>query len=94
VDHGASLEALYIIYNPSTHAEEVLSVKLDPVNPAISTVAGIYPAADWHERELAEMFGIDIRGRKMKRLLLERWDGADAPLRKAFTWKNKRQGKV
>lgn len=71
-----------------------MSVKLDPVSPAISTVAGIYPAADWNEREVAEMFGIEIRGRKMKRLLLERWDCSDAPLRKAFAWKDKRRGKV
>ena len=51
---------------------------------------GVYKAADWHERELSEMFGIEIKGRKVKRLLLEKWNGVDAPLRKSFAWGDKR----
>jgi len=32
------------------------------------------------------MFGIAIEGREVKRLLLEKWDGLEAPLRKSFPW--------
>jgi NADH:ubiquinone oxidoreductase subunit C len=32
------------------------------------------------------MFGIEIRGRDAKRLLLEKWDGKEFPLRKSFRW--------
>jgi hypothetical protein len=52
----------------------------------VGTVTHVYPAADWFERELSEMFGIAIAGRKAPRLLLEKWNGADAPLRKGFMW--------
>ena len=52
----------------------------------VSTITHIYPAADWYERELSEMFGIKIEGRKAPRLLLEKWNGAAAPLRKSFAW--------
>ena len=65
-------------------------VKLDPAKPAVHTVAGIYSAADWNEREMAEMFGIEIRGRHVKRLLLENWEGAGAPMRKKFAWGKRR----
>ncbi len=94
VDYGDSLEAVYIIYNPSSHTEEVVRVKLDVAKPSVPTVIGIYSAADWNERELAEMFGIEIKGRKVKRLLLEKWNGADAPLRKSFVWGDKSYRKI
>jgi NADH-quinone oxidoreductase subunit C len=94
VDYGASLEAVYIIYNPATHLDEVIRVQLDPTKPAIDTVIKVYSAADWNERELAEMFGIEIKGRKTKRLLLEKWNGVDAPLRKSFVWGDKSYRKI
>ena len=40
------------------------------------------------------MFGIEIKGRKAKRLLLEKWNGVDAPLRKSFVWGDKSYRKV
>jgi NADH-quinone oxidoreductase subunit C len=94
VDHGASLEAVYIIYNPTSHAEEIVKVQLDPAKPVVETVMNVYAAADWNERELAEMFGIQIKGRKVKRLLLEKWNGVDAPLRKTFIWGDKNYRKI
>jgi NADH-quinone oxidoreductase subunit C len=86
VDYGDSLWVLYFIYNPASHANEIVKVVIGSAKPYINTVIGVYGAADWHERELAEMFGIEIKGRKAKRLLLEKWNGADAPLRKSFAW--------
>ena len=49
-------------------------------------MVGVYKAADWYEREMSEMFGIKIKGRRVKRLLLEKWNGSDFPLRKSFVW--------
>ena len=86
VDYGTHLEVLYILYNTLTHKHEIVKVGLPSDKPAISTVVEVYKAADWYERELSEMFGITIRGRKAKRLLLEEWNGAEAPLRKSFVW--------
>jgi NADH-quinone oxidoreductase subunit C len=86
VDYGTHLEVLYILCNTYTHAHEIVKVGLPPEKPAIDTVIEIYKAADWYERELSEMFGISIKGRKVKRLLLEEWNGTEAPLRKSFVW--------
>ncbi|MGI0100698.1 MAG: NADH-quinone oxidoreductase subunit C [Candidatus Micrarchaeaceae archaeon] len=88
VDYSDHLEVVYILYSMSEKKLEIVTVKLPSTNPAINTVMHIYKAADWYERELSEMFGIRINGRKTKRLLLENWNGSDAPLRKSFVWGN------
>ena len=94
VDYVTHLEVVYIIYNTSTHEQEVIAAKLPTEKPSIDTATEIYKAADWYERELSEMFGIKIRGRTAKRLLLEEWNGTDAPLRKSFAWGKEDYNKV
>ncbi|MFI5412673.1 MAG: NADH-quinone oxidoreductase subunit C [Candidatus Micrarchaeales archaeon] len=86
VDYISYLEVVYLLYNLTTKNEEIVKVKIDVKDPEIDSVMGIYKAADWYERELSEMFGIKIKGRNAKRLLLEEWNGVDAPLRKSFIW--------
>lgn len=86
VDYNQYLEVVYILYNMNDRKDEIVKVKLDIKNPEIDTVIHVYKAADWYERELSEMFGIEILGRKAKRLLLEEWNGVDPPLRKSFVW--------
>ncbi|MCL4411662.1 NADH-quinone oxidoreductase subunit C [Candidatus Marsarchaeota archaeon] len=85
VDYTDRLEVLYLLYNTTTKEQETLLVKLTaPLK--VSTIMHVYGSADWYERELSEMFGIKIDGREASRLLLEKWNGADAPLRKGFAW--------
>ncbi len=86
VDYLDHLEVVYLLYSTEDKIDEIIGVRLGPATPEIDTLMGIYPAADWYERELSEMFGIKIKGRKAKRLLLELWNGADPPLRKSFIW--------
>jgi NADH-quinone oxidoreductase subunit C len=88
VDYNDHLEVVYIIYNLGEHKEEIITVKLPSLKPEIETIINLFYAADWYEREMAEMFGIKILGRKTKRLLLEKWNGSEYPLRKSFTWGN------
>ncbi len=88
IDYIDHLEVVYIIYDLSSRKDEIIKVKLSPNDPKIDSVVRLYKAADWYERELFEMFGIKINGRKTKRLLLEKWNGADPPLRKNFVWGN------
>lgn len=86
VDYLTHLEAVYILYNLSTKQQEIVKVRLENKDAKIDTIMHVFPAADWYEREVSEMFGIKIHGRKAKRLLLEEWDGSEAPLRKSFAW--------
>jgi NADH-quinone oxidoreductase subunit C len=57
---------------------------LDNENPSISSISAIYPAANWHERETYDMFGIVFSGHPdLKRILM--WDEYPYfPLRKDF----------
>lgn len=88
VDYSDHLEVLYILYSISEKSNKIISVKLKQDTPEIDSITNIYSAADWYERELSEMFGIKIHGKKTRRLLLEKWNGVDPPLRKKFTWGN------
>lgn len=52
--------------------------------PIIDSVVGIWPTANWHERETAEMFGIVFRGHPDLRKLLLPEEWTVHPLRKDF----------
>lgn len=52
--------------------------------PVIDSVTEIWPTANWHERETAEMYGIVFSGHPDPRKLLMPDDWAVHPLRKDF----------
>ncbi|MDE0139728.1 MAG: NADH-quinone oxidoreductase subunit C [bacterium] len=62
----------------------IISTDLDHDLPSIASVADVYPGANWHEREAAEMFGIDFVGHPdlTKLYLPDSFEGY--PLRKDF----------
>ncbi len=86
VDYVKYLTVIYIIRDLKKNAEQELEVDIDASDSSISTVMDIYRAADWYEREMQEMFGIEVKGRRAGRLLLEKWNGKAAPLKKNFEW--------
>jgi NADH-quinone oxidoreductase subunit C len=60
-----------------------LQVWLDDGEP-VPTVVGVWPTADWHEREAFDLMGITFSGHpNLKRILLDDdWEGY--PLRKDY----------
>jgi NADH-quinone oxidoreductase subunit C len=49
---------------------------LDREAPVLESVTAVLPAAAWHEREIHEMFGVEVRGHPdLKPLLLHGIDG-------------------
>ena len=62
----------------------VLSTTIGKDDPVLDTLSGVYGGADWHEREAAEMFGIDFTGHPnlVKLYLPDAFEGH--PLRKTF----------
>ena len=62
----------------------VISTDIDHDAPSIDSVTDVYPGANWHEREAAEMFGIDFVGHPdlIKLYLPDGFEGY--PLRKSY----------
>jgi NADH-quinone oxidoreductase subunit C len=48
----------------------MLSCWLPRDDPRIETVSGVFAGAAWHEREVAELFGVEFGGGERRRLLL------------------------
>ncbi|HEY7755611.1 MAG TPA: NADH-quinone oxidoreductase subunit C [Actinomycetota bacterium] len=72
----------YELYS-TTHRHRLrVKVGLDEDDARVPSVVGLYPTADWHERETYDFFGIDFEGHPdLRRILLpEGWEGW--PLRK------------
>jgi len=64
--------------------EFAVRVEVDRDNAVIPSVAHVWPAADWHEREAYDLMGITFSGHPDLRRILcpEDWDGH--PLRKDY----------
>jgi NADH:ubiquinone oxidoreductase subunit C len=76
VDYGEEGMALKYHFYSFRHGHSLqVTVALPPhhhPHPVVPSISDIYPAANWHEREAAEMFGIDFAGHpNLKNLLLE-----------------------
>lgn len=72
------------VYSLSTHLG--VTFKADVADPAVGVASWInsYPGADWHEREVHEMFGINITGHPRLHPLYLPGDFEGNPMRKDF----------
>lgn len=61
-----------------------LVVRLDGADPVVPSVAGVYPSADWAEREVYDLFGVLFDGHSDLRRILLRDDWEGHPLRKDY----------
>jgi NADH-quinone oxidoreductase subunit C len=84
----ASQELVYRLFSYETKLTVVIRVLLPREGGRVETVSDIYRTAEWHERETAEMFGIDFAGHPDPRKLLLPDDIDGHPLRKDFTHPN------
>ena len=88
-DYPDRFEVIYILFSfPHKHKLN-LKVQLPKENPEIESVTSIWQGANWHEREIAELFGIKFKNHPDPRpiLLPEGWDEG-YPLRKDWTGKD------
>jgi NADH-quinone oxidoreductase subunit C len=81
-------EVVYQVYSLKRNHRFRIKALVDETEEAsasIDSVVSVWPTADWHERETAEMFGINFNGHPDPRKLLlpEHWEAH--PLRKDFS---------
>lgn len=83
VDHGETLELAYA-FSKWIEPNRVLAICPAWPMEATPSLSGIFPAADWQEREVFDMFGLEFKGHPdLKRILLVEEAGLH-PLRKDF----------
>jgi NADH-quinone oxidoreductase subunit C len=80
----ARFHLVYHVYSMKSAAVLCLRVALDGNAPHIPTVETVYPVANWHEREVYDMFGITFDGHSDPRRILMPQDWEGHPLRKDY----------
>jgi NADH-quinone oxidoreductase subunit C len=85
VDWKTNLQMVYHLESTKDRYQLVIKVQLNRSNPAIETVSHIWRTAEFHEREVYELFGVTFLNHPDLRLLIlpEGWEGKN-PLRKDF----------
>jgi NADH:ubiquinone oxidoreductase subunit C len=84
VDWKTHLTMVYHLTSTIHHHVVVLKSKLDRTHPEIETVSGIWRTAEFHEREVYDLFGVKfLHHPDLRRLFMtEEWKGW--PLRKDY----------
>jgi NADH/F420H2 dehydrogenase subunit C len=82
VDRKDSIDVVYHLH--SMERNEYIVVKVNTKNSVVPSVTGIWPSANWDEREQYDLVGVKFDGHpNLKRLFLpESWVGH--PLRKDY----------
>ena len=85
VDWKTHLTMVYHLESTQYRHTIVVRSKLDRTLPKIESVSHIWRTADFHEREVYELFGVDFLNHPDLRLLIlpDGWEGKN-PLRKDF----------
>jgi NADH-quinone oxidoreductase subunit C len=87
VDWFPSSPRFQLSYHLLSHAfkERIrLRALVDEVSPSVESITGLWPAANYYEREVFDLFGIRFEGHpNMRRILMpDEWEGY--PLRKDY----------
>jgi NADH-quinone oxidoreductase subunit C len=86
VDYKEKFAVAYHLHSMKHRHAIGLKTMLPRENPSLPTVDDVWPAANFHEREAFDLFGIAFVGSKdLRRILLpEDWEGH--PLRKDYKY--------
>jgi NADH:ubiquinone oxidoreductase subunit C len=85
VDWKTHLTMVYHLESTKDRHQLVIKVKLERDKPEIQTVSHIWKTAEFHEREVYEMFGVNFLNHPDLRLLIlpDGWEGKN-PMRKDY----------
>jgi NADH-quinone oxidoreductase subunit C len=83
-DYKDRIEVVYVMTSIRFGHRFALKCRLPRENPHVQTVESVWAAANWHERETFDMFGVVFDGHSDHRRILcpDDWEGF--PLRKDY----------
>jgi NADH-quinone oxidoreductase subunit C len=84
VDYKESFQVVYHLLSVQMGHRMVVKVDLPYDAPKVPSVTSVWKGADWHEREGADLFGVDFENHPDPRPLLL-WEGFEGhPMRKDY----------
>ncbi len=84
VDTRDEFELVYRLQSRQMHAGIFVKARVPRDEPTIASVTDLWPAANWQEREVFDMFGIVFTGHPDLRRILLTDDWVGYPLRKDY----------
>ena len=83
-EDGPRFEVVYHLYSTAHNHRVRLKVRLEQDDARIPTACGLWPIANWLEREVWDMFGVRFEGHPDLRRLLLYEEFVGHPLRKDY----------
>jgi NADH-quinone oxidoreductase subunit C len=84
VDYKDYIGLVYHLFSYSHRHGAVLKIKLPREEPRVATVENIWKSANWMEREIFDLLGVNFEGHSDMRRILMPEDWLGYPLRKDF----------
>ncbi len=83
-------EVVYHLFSMEARDELLLKVRVPREDPCVPSVTGIWSAANWHERETYDLFGVLFEGHPDLRRIMMTEDWTGHPLRKDYVYQEPR----
>ncbi len=84
VDQETHLEVVYHLINLTTKQEVCVKVKADREKPVVPSITPLWATANWNEREIFDLLGVDFPGHPDLRRIMMADDWVGHPLRKDY----------
>lgn len=84
VDRVDAIELVYRLQSRSLSSGVFMKCRVDANEPRVDSVFDVWPAADWQEREVYDLFGVKFVGHPDLRRILLPEEFVGHPLRKDF----------
>lgn len=90
LDCGEFFEVLYSFYSTKSNKKLMLKTALPKEAPKVESLCGVYSSANWHEREIFDLLGVEFLNHpKLERILMPK-DWVGHPLRKDYKEEDER----
>ena len=91
VDFQERFELVYFLQSLALERTLVVRTEVPYDDPVIASVSGVWPAADWYEREAHDLFGVSFSGNRDLSPLLLYPEFEGYPGRKAYDFHDYRE---